>query len=114
VLVPAEWIYHSWASAVETDPGRSYLAEWVALHANPEFETFVSWLRTELDRAGAAAGPRRRHRLDRLFSRTVELEAAFFESAYGPAPETRTGATGSDATADDRGVEDGGGGTEPW
>ncbi len=84
VLVPAEWIYLEWASAVEDRPGRFYLAEWVDLHANPDFEAFVGWLRGELDREGAAASPRRQGRLDTLFRRTVELEVAFFDEAYGP------------------------------
>lgn len=33
-------------------------------------------------REGAAASPRRRRRLDRLFRRTTELEAAFFTAAF--------------------------------
>lgn len=84
VLVPAEWIYLEWATAVADDPpSRFYLAEWIDLHTAEEFETFVGWLRAELDREGEAASPRRRSRLDRLFRRTVEREVAFFESAYG-------------------------------
>jgi thiaminase/transcriptional activator TenA len=122
VLVPAEWIYLSWASAFENDPDRVYLAEWVDLHANPGFESFVAWLRTELDREGAAASPRRRRRLDRLFSRTVELETAFFESAYDATAGTVAGSPAgdetSDAPADSEGAGDtpagDGGGTDPW
>jgi len=83
VLVPAEWIYCEWASAVDGEsPSRFYLAEWIDLHANPDFESFVTWLRGELDREGAAASPRRQRRIERLFSRTVTLEVAFFEAAY--------------------------------
>lgn len=83
VLVPAEWLYLSWASArAEATPGQFYLREWIALHANDEFASFVEWLRTELDQAGAAASARRRDRIERQFRRTVELEVAFFESAY--------------------------------
>jgi thiaminase/transcriptional activator TenA len=99
VLVPAEWIYRTWAGAVADDPGRFYLAEWVALHDDPEFDAFVTWLRTELDREGAGASGRRRRRIDALFGRTVELEVAFFESAYDPATPV--------APADD-------GGTDGW
>ncbi len=85
VLVPAEWIYLEWASAVaDADPERFYLAEWIDLHANPEFESFVGWLREELDREGAAAASHRQRRLESLFCRTVELEVAFFEAAYEP------------------------------
>ncbi|WEL20973.1 TenA family protein [Halorhabdus sp. BNX81] len=84
VLVPAEWVYLSWADPrADADPDAFYLREWIDLHANDGFRSFVGWLREELDREGAAASPRRRARLDRLFRRTVELERAFFETAYG-------------------------------
>lgn len=83
VLVPAEWIYLEWASAVDGDrPSRFYLAEWIGLHATEAFEDFVAWLRTELDREGKAASPRRRQLFERLFRQTVELEVAFFDAAY--------------------------------
>jgi thiaminase/transcriptional activator TenA len=83
VLTPAEWIYREWASAVaDQSPERFYLAEWIDLHQGPAFEGFVDWLRDELDREGAAASPRRQHRLADLFTRTVELEVAFFDAAY--------------------------------
>ena len=102
VLVPAEWTYLAWAAAVDGErPSRFYLAEWIDLHANEGFESFVGWLRAELDREGEAASPRRQRRLERLFRRTVELEVAFFDAAYEPGvtsadgyePE-RTGADG--------------------
>ena len=83
VLVPAEWVYLTWAeNHADADPGAFYLREWIDLHANDGFRSFVGWLREELDREGAAASPRRRQRLERLFRRTVELEQAFFEMAY--------------------------------
>lgn len=83
VLVPAEWTYLKWATDVaDGDRSRFYLAEWVEIHATDAFAEFVAWLRRELDREGAAASPRRRRRLDRLFRRTVALEAAFFSAAY--------------------------------
>lgn len=85
VLVPAEWIYLSWASELSDDlPQLFYLAEWIDLHANEAFEAFVHWLRRELDRVGRHASTTRRHRLERLFQRTVELEVAFFDAAYKP------------------------------
>ncbi|SFG01826.1 thiaminase (transcriptional activator TenA) [Halopelagius inordinatus] len=83
VLVPAEWAYLEWASAVDgASPERFYLAEWVELHANEGFAEFVGWLRSELDREGESISPRRRRRVERLFEQTVELEVEFFESAY--------------------------------
>lgn len=99
VLVPAEWVYRSWAGAdVAERPERFYLAEWIDLHDNPDFDAFVSWLRSELDREGAAAAPARQRRLERLFRRTVELEVAFFDSAYA----TDDASAGPTVTGGDR------------
>jgi thiaminase/transcriptional activator TenA len=83
-FVPAEWVYLTWARNVEErrNPSKFYLAEWVELHASDEFASFVGWLRAELDREVNALSARRQRRIDRLFGRTVELEAAFFEVAY--------------------------------
>ncbi|ELZ17429.1 TenA family protein [Natrinema limicola] len=87
VLVPAEWIYRSWAGMGTELPNREYLSEWVTIHDNPAFDEFVAWLRSELDREGAAASQRRQQRLARLFERTVELEVAFFDTAFEPSGE---------------------------
>ncbi|MFB6305352.1 MAG: TenA family protein [Haloferacaceae archaeon] len=83
VLVPAEWIYRDWATAVTEPPAAFYLAEWVDLHATDEFSAFVDWLRAELDREGEALSDRRTERVTRLFERTVALESDFFGAAYG-------------------------------
>ncbi|MDR5657780.1 TenA family protein [Halodesulfurarchaeum sp. HSR-GB] len=98
VLVPAEWIYRTWAETERAEaPERDYLAEWIALHDTPAFDEFVSWLRTELDREGAAASQRRQERLARLFGRTVELEVAFFDAAFQPEDdEMETAVMGGD------------------
>lgn len=82
VLVPAEWVYETWATGIDSRPGVFHLDEWIELHANPAFVDFVAWLRAELDREGAAVSARRQRRLDALFRRTVELERAFFEAPY--------------------------------
>lgn len=83
-LVVFEWSYLSWASAVaDRDPGRFYLKEWITLHANPDFEQFVGWLRAELDRHGPALPEVRLNALKALFRRAVDLEKAFFDAAYG-------------------------------
>lgn len=83
VLVPAEWVYETWATGIDDRPDAFHLDEWIELHATPAFVDFVAWLRAELDREGAAASARRQRRLDALFRRTVELERAFFEAPYG-------------------------------
>lgn len=106
VLVPAEWIYAEWATAITEEYGdpdtidpndgnRSpvdtssvgtdlpfYYAEWIDLHAVPSFLEFVDWLRGQLDAVGPALSPRRERRVETLFRRTVELEGAFFDAAY--------------------------------
>lgn len=83
VLVPAEWVYETWATGIDDRPDAFHLDEWIELHATPAFVDFVAWLRAELDREGVAASARRQRRLDALFRRTVELERAFFEAPYG-------------------------------
>ncbi|WP_336336998.1 TenA family protein [Haloarcula brevis] len=97
VLVPAEWIYESWATAAAAahgDPGGPpsagtglpfYFAEWVDLHAVEPFVAFVDWLRGELDAVGPTLSPRRAARVASLFERTVALERQFFETAYDAA-----------------------------
>lgn len=82
VLVPAEWIYLSWATAASDAPEKFYLREWIELHDTPEFEAFVEWLRRELDEYGPSLHERRQRRIERLFRRTVALEVAFFDAAY--------------------------------
>ena len=102
VLVPAEWVYESWATAAAErhgDPDGDgppsagmglpfYFAEWVDLHAVDSFVAFVDWLRGELDVVGPTLSPRREARVASLFDRTVTLERQFFETAYEETAET--------------------------
>ena len=84
VFLPAEWIYLSWArGAGARRPARFYLSEWIEIHAIPEFDAFVAWLRAEVDRVGPALTPRRQEHLSALFREIVDLEVAFFDAAYG-------------------------------
>ncbi|WP_228546290.1 TenA family protein [Halegenticoccus tardaugens] len=83
VLLAAEWVYHAWAARVaDRSPDRFYLREWIALHANPEFDDFVGWLRAELDDRGPTLSPRRQRRVADLFRRAVAAEVAFFDAVY--------------------------------
>ncbi len=83
VLVPAEWVYLEWAQREATDrPESFYFDEWIELHANPGFVSFVQWLRRQLDTVGPTLPTPQQARVMRYFERTVALEAAFFESAY--------------------------------
>jgi len=84
VLVPAEWIYLTWAEAAAARsprPSRFYLDEWITLHSIPEFAAFVDWIRAELDDAGAGLSPARKEELRSNFVRLTELEVAFFDAA---------------------------------
>lgn len=85
VFVPAEWVYLEWGrradrEAVEELPFTH--REWIDLHAEESFEAFVAWLRGQLDEVGPGLSPRRQRHVARLFERTVDLEAAFFDAAY--------------------------------
>ncbi|WP_369685083.1 TenA family protein [Haladaptatus sp. YSMS36] len=83
VLLPAEWVYLTWATAhADATPKRFYHDEWISMHATPEFTAFVEWLRTQVDECGRTLSPRRKERVRRLFTRTVDLEVDFFDAAY--------------------------------
>lgn len=82
VIVPAEWIYLTWAERAEQLPEQFYLAEWIDLHTGDGFESTVAFLRQELDSTAQTLSPRRRQRVSRLFEQVVALEIDFFEMAY--------------------------------
>jgi len=83
VLVPAEWIYRSWATReADSRPEQFYFAEWIDLHANDGFVAFVTWLREQLETVGPTLSPRRQQRVARFFERTVAHEVSFFDAAY--------------------------------
>lgn len=86
VLVPVEWVYLSWASNAvargDALPKRFYLAEWITLHALPDFRDFVEWMRAEFDREAEQADPAARVRAEAAFVEALHLEARFFEAAY--------------------------------
>ncbi len=81
VLLPVEWVYADWAGAVDP-PEPFHLREWVALHDDESFHSFVDWLRTEFDEACVDLSDRRTERVAALFERAVALEVAFFDAAY--------------------------------
>jgi thiaminase (transcriptional activator TenA) len=82
-LVVFEWLYNAWATALaDRQPERFYHREWIALHANPAFDSFVAWLRAQMDRDGPILAPERQDRIVAVFCRTVALEKAFFDDAY--------------------------------
>lgn len=84
VLLPAEWIYLDWATALaDRLPPRFEHAEWIALHANPGFRDFVAGVAREFDDAVALLDAIQRRRVADRFEAMVLLEAAFFDAAYG-------------------------------
>jgi thiaminase/transcriptional activator TenA len=79
VLVVTEWLYLDWASrAPKPLPENFVHAEWITLHDNPNFRSFVDFLRAELDRVGSAQADL----CHDFFRRAVVLEGSFFEAAY--------------------------------
>jgi thiaminase/transcriptional activator TenA len=85
VLTVAEWVYLSWAAPLAgRDAGWFVFREWIALHSGPTFETWVGFLREELDRVHEASDADGRAEIAALFRRAVALERAFFDAAYQP------------------------------
>lgn len=83
VLTVAEWLYLTWADKPGAAlPADFVHAEWITLHNNDGFRAFVTWLRGELDRVGAASDEARRARASAFFKRAVALERAFFDHIY--------------------------------
>jgi thiaminase/transcriptional activator TenA len=79
VLVVTEWLYLDWAfRAPKPRPNNFVHAEWITLHDNADFRSFVDFLRAELDRVGPAHADLCRD----FFRRAVALELSFFEAAY--------------------------------
>src|SRR5512134_982036 len=67
-LVVFEWLYNAWATALaDRQPERFYHREWIALHADPAFNSFVAWLRAQLDRNGPTLVPERQDRIVAVF-----------------------------------------------
>ncbi|GAB3675541.1 TenA family protein [Saccharopolyspora tripterygii] len=82
VLTVAEWTYLEWAQRAPGKPESFVHAEWIDLHANPDFESWVTWLRSELDRVGADLDERQRARCLRLFQQATKCEVDFFNAHW--------------------------------
>jgi thiaminase/transcriptional activator TenA len=78
-----ESLHNAWETAVaDRQPGTFLPREWITIHAKQQFEAFVAWLRGQLDRDGPRLSPDRQEHIAEVFSRTVQLEKAFFDDAY--------------------------------
>lgn len=83
VLLVAEWLYLDWATRPgATAPDEPIQREWIDLHRGPAFERWVGFLRAEFDRVTAGLDSAGRDRVAEVFTRAVDLELAFFDSAY--------------------------------
>ncbi|MDO5626961.1 MAG: TenA family protein [Mobilicoccus sp.] len=84
VLVVAEWLYLDWATRPDADDLSATRPEhvgWVDLHRGEAFETWVGWLRGQLD-AHEPSDPQEKDLVERLFARAVACERAFFDAMY--------------------------------
>lgn len=88
-LCVAEWSYLSWCQQQADKPrgSRFYLQEWIDIHVLPEFETFVRWLRTQVD-SFADRDEATLERLAERFRCICVLEHQFFSASLDPASVT--------------------------
>jgi thiaminase (transcriptional activator TenA) len=83
VLTVAERTYLEWAMRAPATPPENFVhAEWIALHNNPDFQSWVRWLCGELDRVGADLDERDRARCLRLFQQATRCELDFFNAHW--------------------------------
>jgi thiaminase/transcriptional activator TenA len=86
-MFAAEWMYWTWSKAAAGRvTGNPLLKEWVAMHADDEFAAQASWLKGELDKAGATLSAGQRARLSGIFGRVQRLEIAFHDTPYEARP----------------------------
>lgn len=83
VLLAGEWLHLDQASRNGAEPTDEPLQRtWIDLHRGPAFESWVAFLRLELDRTAAGLDDARRDGLRELFTRVAELELALLDEAY--------------------------------
>ncbi len=84
VLTVAEWSYLTWATPFNP-PAKTlpfYFAEWISLHAGPDFEAVVAHIRQQFDAAWLDLDEGERERVASAFKAAVTLERRFFEDAF--------------------------------
>lgn len=86
VLIVAEWSYLEWAERVH--PSRAadlpfWCGEWIDLHRGEGFEGLVAYLRGLLDKVAPTLPREELGKARANFARTIELEKAFWDMAWG-------------------------------
>lgn len=83
-LLVAEWLYLDWATTKPKSarPDDWLYSEWIDLHRGPAFETWVTFLRDEVNRVGASADDETKKKMENVFKTATGLELDFFEEAY--------------------------------
>lgn len=91
VVLVAEWLYGDWAARARDPalwPTAAKHSEWIRLHNNPEYNTWVEWLRAEFN-AVEPVSAEGRARVAGTFAEAVRLERSFFDAALVPADSPR-------------------------
>ena len=80
-LLGIEWPYLDWGKWLVgqgKSPGNKYYQTWIDIHAGPDLEGFVTWMRRTLDDADI---PDASH-LEKVFGAVLRYEYLFWEMAY--------------------------------
>lgn len=84
-LLPCVWGYVWLAGELSRGrrpPADQRYADWIAQYTSPDFVAASDWLRAELDRLAAPAGPAKRRRLTELFLLSSRYEWQFWEMCW--------------------------------
>lgn len=83
-LLPCAWgyVYIARRLAEGDLPADQRYAEWIEQYASDDFHQAMVWLRDELDRLGAHAGPEKKARLTGLFVLSSQYEERFWEMCW--------------------------------
>ncbi len=83
IMLAAEWMYATWCGRANLRPiSDPLIAEWVRLHAEPDFLAQADWLRAQVDAAGPNLDEATFHSLSNLFGYALLLEIDFHSAPY--------------------------------
>ena len=85
IMLAAEWMYATWCGRAARQPiSDPDIADWVRLHAAPDFLAQAEWLRASVDAAEVDAATFQH--LSKLFGTTLRLEVDFHTAPYEVTP----------------------------